>query len=55
MTLINIKRGLIRLWIVIASTVDVYLLIISWLGFHAGESSPLDSSWVWSSSSSLLA
>jgi hypothetical protein len=41
----NIKRGLARLWIVIAVVADLYLCVLSIAGLHAGEGSPLGSSW----------
>jgi hypothetical protein len=44
-TLSNIKRGLVRLWIVIAAAADLYLILLSVTNLHDGARSPLDSSW----------
>jgi hypothetical protein len=44
-TLNNAKRGLVRLWLVIATAADLYIILLSVLGLRAGEPSPVDSSW----------
>jgi hypothetical protein len=44
-TLSNIKRGLVRLWAMIAGAVDLYLILLSIVNLHDGARSPLDSSW----------
>jgi hypothetical protein len=43
MTFNNFKRGLVRLWIVLACVVDLYLGLLLGISIHDGE--PLGTSW----------